>query len=134
MANALYPKTKAQLMRAAFDLLAVSVKAVLVDLGAYTFDVAHAFLNDIPSAARIATSGALSGKTVNDLAEFDSSDPIFASVSGVQLEALVLFIDTGDESTSRLLMFMDTGVTGMPFTPDGNNVQVIVAANGWFTL
>jgi len=63
-----------------------------------------------------------------------SADPIFLSVAGDPLEPIILFIDTADESTSRLLMFQDTGVTGLPLTPDGNNVQIIVSANGWFTL
>jgi hypothetical protein len=31
-------------------------------------------------------------------------------------------------------MFQDTGITGTPLTPDGNNVQIIVSANGRFTL
>jgi hypothetical protein len=37
------------------------------------------------------------------------------SVTRDKLEAIILFID-GDESTSRLLMFQDTGVTGLPLT------------------
>lgn len=130
----LYPKTRAQFMRAAIDLLAVNVKALLVDSADYTYDLAHDFLNDVPAAARVAVSNSLTAKTINDLAEFDSADPIFASVAGDPLEAIVLFIDTGDESTSRLVLFQDEDITGMPFTPDGNNVQVVVAANGWFTL
>ena len=57
-----------------------------------------------------------------------------SAFTGDQLEAIILFIDTADEFTSRLIMFQDTGVTGMPLTPDGNNVQIVVGANGWFTL
>jgi len=92
------------------------------------------FLNDVPAAARIAISAALTSKTITDLAPFDSADPIFLSVAGDPLEAIILLIDTADESTSRLLMFQDTGVTGLPLTPDGNNVQIVISANGWFTL
>jgi hypothetical protein len=60
--------------------------------------------------------------------------PGFLSVNGDQLEAIILFIDSNDETTSRLLMFQDTGVTGLPLTPDGNNVQIVVSSSGWFTL
>lgn len=134
MANALYPKTKAAMMQGGVNLITATVKAILIDLADYTYDAAHDFLNDVGPTARIATSGALSGKAINDLAQFDSADPVFASVAGDQLEAIILFIDTGDESTSRLLLFQDTGITGMPLTPDGNNVQIVVAAAGWFTL
>jgi|SRR5436190_21839063 hypothetical protein len=134
MANALYPKTKAAMLQGGVNLITATVKALLIDLADYAYDAAHDFLNDVPVAARVAVSGALSGKAINDLGQFDSGDPIFTSVAGDQLEAVILFIDTGDESTSRLVLFQDTGVTGMPLTPDGNNVQIIVAAAGWFTL
>ena len=134
MANALYAKTKAQMMQGSINLLTANVKAMLVDLADYTFAADHDFLNDVPAVARISTSAALTSKTINDLAQFDSADPIFLSVAGDQLEAIILFIDTADKSTSRLIMFQDTGVTGLPLTPDGNNVQIVVSANGWFTL
>jgi hypothetical protein len=130
----LYPKTKAQFMQAGANLMTGNIKALLIDTGAYTYDPTHGFLNQVPAGARIATSGALSGKAISDLAEFDSADPIFNSVNGATVEAVILFIDTGDESTSRLIMYQDDSITGAPFTPDGNNVQVVVAANGWFTL
>ena len=44
-----------------------------------------------------AISGALTSKMINDAAEFDSADPIFLSVAGDPLEAIILFIDTADE-------------------------------------
>ena len=119
-----------ELQRMTFE----DVKALLVDLGNYTYNVADDFLNDIPSLARVATSSVLTGKTINDAAEFHSNDPVFLSVAGASIEAIVLFIDSADESTSRLLMFQDTGVTGLPLTPDGNNVQIVVSGTGWFTL
>jgi hypothetical protein len=134
MANALYPKTKAAMLQGGVNLITSTVKALLVDLADYTYDPTHDFLNKVPAAARVAISGALSAKTINDLAQFDSADPIFLSVSGDQLEAIILFIDSNDETTSRLLMFQDTGVTGLPLTPDGNNVQIVVSSSGWFTL
>ena len=31
-------------------------------------------------------------------------------------------------------MFQDSGVTGLPLTPDGSDVQVLVDAAGWFVL
>jgi hypothetical protein len=37
MANALYPKTKAQMLQGAINLLTADVRLILVDLGAYTY-------------------------------------------------------------------------------------------------
>jgi hypothetical protein len=47
------------------------------------------------SRARVAVSGALSGKTIDDLARFDSADPIFASVSGDQLKVQIVVSTNG---------------------------------------
>jgi hypothetical protein len=136
MANAVYPKYKKAAISggANVDLLVGSVKLVLVDTGAYTYSAAHEFLSDIPSGARIATSGALTGKSVGDDASFKSANGLFTGVSGVSVEAWVMIIDTGAPSTTRLVFFQDTGVTGLPVTPAGANYNAIMDSAGWFQL
>jgi hypothetical protein len=134
MANKLYPKTKKQFLQAGIDLSAVNVRAMLIDTAAYTYNDAHDFLDDIPSGARIAVSGNLTGKTLGDDGSFDSDDPTFTGVSGASIEAIVLYVHTGDESTSRLIMHQDTGVDGLPLTPGGSDVQITVDDAGWFIL
>jgi hypothetical protein len=100
----------------------------------YTYSASHEFLSDIPSAARIAASGNLSGKALGDDGSFDSDDPTFSGVTGDSIESIVLYIDTGTAGTSRLIMYQDTGVTGLPLTPDGSDAQIVVDAGGWFIL
>lgn len=134
MANKLYPKGKKAMMSALVDLLGANVRAILVDAADYAYDDAHEFLTDVPSGARISTSANLSGKAISALAKFDSDDVVFAGVTGDELEIIILYIHTGTEGTSRLILFQDTGITGMPLTPDGNNVQVTVDTDGWFGL
>jgi hypothetical protein len=57
MADKLYPKFKAQLMKGTYDLSSglLVVKAVLLDVapGDYTYNDTHEFLSDIPGAARV---------------------------------------------------------------------------------
>lgn len=80
------------------------------------------FLDDVAGAARVATSGALANKTVtNGVA--DADDVTFTSVTGDVSEALLIYKHTGTESTSRLLVHIDTG-TGLPVTPNGGNITV----------
>jgi hypothetical protein len=55
-------------------------------------------------------------------------------VTGDVSEALILFIDTGTPGTSRLIGFYDAGVTGLPVTPNGGDINVTVNASGWFAL
>jgi hypothetical protein len=127
-------------MKTGLDLLSANVKAVFVDSATYTYSDAHEFLSDIPSGARIATSGNLAGKTVatvtTDDARFDCDDfsVTFASAQPT-CEALVYYVDTGTASTSYLVKYMDTSAS-LPLTPPpgGGVVNVTVSANGVFEL
>ncbi|PWE32789.1 hypothetical protein DDZ14_08565 [Maritimibacter sp. 55A14] len=135
MANAIYPKYKEALLGggANTDMLTGDVKAILVDLADYTYSAAHQFLSDVPAAARVATSGNLATKTVTD-GTFDSADFTWTAATGDPSEAIILYIDTGVEGTSRLILFLDTGQTGLPVTPNGGDINFTVDAAGWFTL
>jgi len=58
----------------------------------------------------------------------DAVEAIIAAGCG----APVLYADDG--TGTYLIMYQDTGVTGLPLTPDGSDVQVVVDAAGWFAL
>ena len=133
MANAIYPKFKEQALQAGVNLSSGDIKAVLVDLADYTYSTAHEFLSDVALAGRVATSPNLASKTfTNGL--FDAADVSFTAVTGDQSEALILYIDTGTAGTSRLIAFFDTGVTGLPVTPNGGDINVTWNASGIFQL
>jgi hypothetical protein len=137
VANAVYPKWKAAQQKAlAPDLSsgAVNVKMILVDTGQYTYSATHEFLSDVPSGARVAISGNVANKTVaaGD-GTLDCDDFALTSVSGLSVEAVIFYYDTGTAGTSRLICYMDTGVTGLPLTPNGGDVNVTINASGIFT-
>lgn len=121
MANALYDNGREGFLDGSINWQSDSIKAVLVDTGAYTASLAsNKFLADIPSAARVATSPNLTGKTSTG-GVADANDVTFTSVSGPTVEAVVLYKDTGNASTSRLIAYIDTG-TGLPITPNGGDI------------
>jgi len=123
MANSLYTKAKQGLIDGSIDLDTDTIKAVLVDGADYTPNLAtHDNLDDIPAGARVATSAALASKTVTD-GVFDAADVTFTAVTGDQFEYIVLYKDTGVESTSRLIMLIDTA-TGLPCTPNGSDITL----------
>lgn len=125
MSNAIYPKWKGAIMTAAANsaLNGGNLKAILVDTAAYTYATTHQYLTDIAAGARISTSGNMTGVSVADDV-VDADDTTFSLVSGASAEAIVLFIDTGTEGTSRLVVYLDTGYTNLPVTPGGGNIQV----------
>lgn len=134
MANAIYPKYKEAAIGggANTDLLTGNIKAILVDAADYTYAATHEFLSDVPAAARVATSPNLTTKSVTDGA-FDSDDVTWTSVTGDEFEAIVLYVDTGVEGTSRLVAYLD-GATGLPLTPNSGDITFTVNAAGWFTI
>jgi hypothetical protein len=133
MANALYPSFKASLLVGGINLATADIKVVLVDLADYTYSSAHDFLDDVAAGGRVATSGNLASKTTTG-GVFDSADPVFTAATGDQAEALILYVDTGSAATSNLIAFLDTGVTGLPVTPNSGDINITVNASGWFAL
>lgn len=122
MSNLLYPTFK----QAAYDGTGVNlgtadVRAILIDTGAYTYNAADDFLNDIPGGAQIAVV-ALTGEAWSG-GVFDANDATFSAVTGASVEAVVLYIHTGTSSTSRLIAYIDTA-TGLPVTPNGGDITV----------
>ncbi|MEO1108250.1 MAG: hypothetical protein AAFX90_10040 [Pseudomonadota bacterium] len=136
MANAIYPNYKEALLGGAANISLTSgdVKAILVDLADYTYAATHEFLSDVPAGARVATSGNLTGKTVTD-GNFDSDAVTWTAANGDECEAIILFIDTGVEATSRLVYIVDTGQTNLPVTPNGGDITYTPDdPGGWFTI
>lgn len=135
MANALYPKWKEALTEHAAnsDIMGGDVKVALIDTNDYTYSASHEFLDDVPAGAIVATSGNLTNKTNTD-GVFDADDVTLSSVSGDESEALIIYVDSGNASTSRLVAYIDTGVTGLPVTPNGGNIIIAWNASGIFAL
>lgn len=140
MANALYPKWKeARLQGTANAALdgsgTTGVYAVLVDTGTYTYNAAHEFYSSLSGIAGTTEQEIGATKTyVNGV--FDGGDVTFPSVTaGNNLEAIVIFIkNAGANTTWRLVAYIDTGVTGLPVTPNGGNISVTWNASGIFQL
>ena len=124
MANAIYGISRKAFLDAGIDLLVDDIRVILIDDTDYTVSIdVHDFLDDIPAGARVAVSGALTSKTTT-LGVFDAADITFSSVTGDVSEALVIYHHTGVDSTSELIAYIDTGVTGLPVTPNGGDITV----------
>lgn len=109
---------------------------LMVPLGSTTLD----FLNDVTAAARPAaggTSANLSSKTVTN-GVFDSADVTLTGVTapsgGATCDAILVYKDTGTESTSPIFLLLDqNGGAGLPVTPNGGDVA-ITFSNGTYRI
>ena len=137
MANALYSPYKQQLLdnSTVIDMDGDTIRATLIDLADYTFSAAHDEYSggstDVAAAAKVAESASLGSKTCTN-GTFDTADFTWTAVTGDQSEAIILWDDT--VTNDRLVAFYDTGITGMPVTPVGGDIQVTINASGWFSL
>lgn len=134
MANAIYPKYKEAILGAATNtnLLTGTVKTALVDTGVYTYNAAHEFLTSLTGVVGTAGTIGATKSVTNGL--FDGGDVTYTAVTGNTAEALVIYIDTGTAGTSRLVAYLDTGVTNLPVTPNGGDITVTWNASGIFQL
>jgi len=136
MANAVYPIYKAALLTAASntsldqDDTTNGPFCALVDTGTYTYSAAHDFYSDLSGV--VGTDQRIDDPTVAAAAGlFDGADLTYTAVSGNSVEALVVYRkNSGANTTWRLVFFQDTGVSGLPVTPNGGNITVTWNASG----
>lgn len=135
MANAIYPKYKEAILQSAANsnMSTGTVKVALIDLGTYTYSAAHEFFSSVSGV--VGTPQTLTTKTFTN-GVFDADDVTFPTVTGATAEALIIYIDTGTAGTSRLILFQDTNVTGLPVTPNGGDINLVFdnGANRIFAL
>lgn len=131
MASAIYPAFKQALLNGSVDLTTATVRAVLIDTGTYTYNSAHDFYNDLSGVVGT-ESAALASKTITN-GVFDAADISFTAVTGNTVEAIVLFVDTGNVATDRLICFLDQG-TGLPVSPNGGDINISWSVSGIFSL
>jgi hypothetical protein len=141
MANAVYNIWKEALVQASANsaLTSTNVRVAFIDTGVYAFSQTHDFYNDLTTGVwpnTRATGVALGTKTYT-AGTFDAADSLFSSFSNgsISIEGIIIYIDDGAaDASSRLVLFLDTSITGIPFTPSGSDVTIQWNASGIFSL
>ena len=128
MANALYPTFKTALLNKEHDLNSDAIKATLIDVAdeAYTAtdDTYVQGANGIADLAKVAVSPTLTTPTIA-LGVFDTDNFTWTAVTGDVSEAILLWNDTPTTPTADpLIAWYDTGMTGMPVTPNSGDINV----------
>ena len=129
MANLIYPKQKEYSLRlfcahSGATIPTGVLSAILVDKGVYSYSATHEFVSSIGSGV-VGTPAAINSPTFTN-GILDGGDSTFVLPSGPSIEAIAVAMWTGVQGTSRLLCFIDTGISGLPFTPTGSNNYVAV--------
>ena len=119
MANKFFPLGAEKVLGKQIDWENDDLRAIPVS-SAYTFDSADEFLSDL-SGVTLGTAVALTGKTIAG-GVFDADDVSFTVPSSTS-KAVVIYLHTGVDSTSPLLLYIDS-INGFPFTTAGGAVPI----------
>ncbi len=122
MSGSLYDDGIDDIGKADLDLVNADIRALLLDED-YVFDAAHKYLDDVAAGARLDTAVALTGKTFSG-GVFDADDVVFSAVAaGDEATAVLLYVHTGTDATSRLLYWTDA-ISGFPWPTNGQDITV----------
>lgn len=125
--NALFDPGREGFLDGSIDWDTDDIRVMLVK-STYSFSAAHKFLADL-GAVDNGRSAALASKTVtNGVA--DAADTLLTTLAAAASSALVLFKHTGSDATARVIAFIDTPTSGLPFTPAISQIVNILWDNG----
>lgn len=142
MANAIYPIYKTAILSASASVSLTVNDATdgpfchLHDTGADAFSATDDFYDDVV-AGIVGATQRITNPTVGSVAAgvFDGDNLTYTAVTGASVEALLIYRhNAGANTTWRLVAFIDTGVTGLPVTPNGGDITVTWNASGIFLI
>lgn len=126
MANVLFSAGREGFLDGSIDWDTNDVRVMLVR-STYTFDDTDRHVSDL-GAVDNGRSVALGSKTVTG-GVADAADTSVTATSAVACNALVIFQHTGTDSSARLIAYIDTPASGLPFTPSAGQTVTISWAN-----
>jgi hypothetical protein len=114
------------------DLKDDTIKCVFIDEADDTISqTADQDWADRAAGSRVGTA-TLANKTStlsSSVLVWDADDIAYTALSGDQVESYDMYKDSGAEATSPMIANFDDA-TGLPLTPSGGNVTIVLHANG----
>lgn len=121
--NLVYNAARVRFATAQLDWSTATIHAMLVD-SSYTPLLTHVHVSDIPSGAIIIRDSPLTDIAVADTGVCYGTIPKFeALLSSAPVAALILYENTGTDSTSGLIYYSSGGV-GFPFDAQGFDYSI----------
>jgi hypothetical protein len=127
MANVLYDKGREGSLDGSIDGDTDDIRVMLV-LSTYTFSAAHDYLDDV-STYDNGRSAALASKTVTS-GVADAADTTITATAAAASKALVIYKYNAADASARLIAYIDTPTSGLPFTPSAGQSVPIAWDNG----
>jgi hypothetical protein len=135
MPNRLYPSILQPILDGEFNWSDPFgfAKVALIAAGGYAYHPSHRYLSSVPAAARVGYPLALTGRVAIG-PQARSNRLTWYGVSGPQVTAAVLYIDSGlPPAQTPLLAYFDD-VDGLPAIPDKRDLALTWPASVVFEL
>jgi hypothetical protein len=134
MANTLYDLGRQGILDGTISMSSGSIKALLATSGYTPNTSTDEYVSNVGSGNIVVRSAAFTSKTYS-AGVFNAAGVTFSAVTGSAASYIILYSDTGTDSTSRLVCIIDTA-TGLPVTPNGGDITVTwdTGANKIFKL
>ena len=135
MAQALYDAHKEDMLDSSAQDFSGGAIDVIFVTSSYTFSAAHTSWSSLTNTvgdggtARANAENLANPSVTSGVA--DADDPVFASVTGTNINAFVVFYDSGVDGTSLLFGYFDSIST---FSPSAQQVTINFDAAGIFYL
>lgn len=124
MANFIFKKAKESFLKGEINLINNSIKVLLVNNTYSPNESSHQYVSDIAGSSIEYRSNALQAKVVTN-GVFDADNILIENYSGNSFKALVIYVDTGVDSTSRLIAYIDNS-DGLPFSSANTSATVTI--------
>lgn len=121
MANVLYPKFKENLLSGKINMPTDSIKVALISSN-YSYSTSHENVGSI-AAYIVNTPQTLENISITN-GVVTADNVLFETVTGVIVDAVVLYVDSGVAATSYLIAYINESDVGLPLTPNGGDVEV----------
>lgn len=132
MANVGYPLGMKAMLDALVDYDDDTIQVALIDTETVSYNAGHQYYSSVQSGV-VGSPGTIANTSTTG-GVFDGDDVTLTDVEGDPAAALVIFKSTGSAASSPLLWWIDTGVTGLPVTPNGGDITIQWDADGIFEL
>lgn len=134
MASALYPLGKEAILNGDIDIDTDTIKVAAVADEDYTYSAAHQFKSSVTSYSGSTDATLASVTKTSGTVDAADLSPAYSSLSQdttKDIDALVIYKDTGVAGTSNLIAYIDLTSA---LTPNGGNVNITWNASGIFAI
>jgi len=124
MANQLYKGIKEDFLNGTINLLSVNLRVALVKNG-YSIDIDNdQYVSDVGSENIAARSNILEKISITD-GILDAENETIENYGTSGFDYLIIYESTGDDSTSRLIAYIDTG-DGLPVASTSETISITI--------